>query len=246
MEIRTFCWSPVENVIVQIDYYVIWRDEAVPKKALAGLPGLAGPELVEAIEELGAMLYVPAAKTLVSYLSGEDGAARRAAAKALAVIGAEGEAPDIAPHLDDPDVVVRRHAARALEVAMPKGLAKEVAKHVSESRQDEAVRRSLIGALQFHAPEKLTRKTLLALLENETSPAVRQRAVYALGRVTTKKDVKSLASLFEREEDPYAMIRLAYTLNKLTGRRQNLGKRGPLATSEPGKRGEFVRKWLGR
>ncbi|MBI4559975.1 MAG: HEAT repeat domain-containing protein [Candidatus Hydrogenedentes bacterium] len=246
IEFRTFCWSPVENKTVQIDYNVIWQDESIPSKVLASLPSLKGEALVKAVEELGAMLYAPAGQKLLSYLAPDQPVeVRRAAASSLRALGSESLAPALLSYVKDVDAIVRQEAARALEIAMPSDLSNAVAKLAADEKLEDRVRKSLIGALQFHAPAKLTHKVTLAILNDAAAPVpVRQRAAYALGRVATKQDVRTLAKRIEQEPDNYVMMRYAWLLNRLTGVQVSLDGKAPLATSEPGKRREFVQQWL--
>lgn len=127
LDLRTFAWSPAESAIVELDYYVIWEDEALPEAALASLAGQSGATLAASITELGAMLYTPAAETLADYLADTDAAVRQAAAKALALFGADSLAEGLLPYLNEPDLQVRRSVARSLEVGMPGGLSEDVA-----------------------------------------------------------------------------------------------------------------------
>ena len=245
IENRTFCWSPRENRIVEIDYNVILRDETVPKAVFGTLPSLSGQELAQAIKELGAMLYAPASEALLEYLgAGHAPDTRRAAATALRAIGSEANAKALLGYVGDGDPHVGREAARALEIAMPAKLAKKVADCVLDNDADESVRESLIGALQLHAPEKVTQRTMTAVLESGALAKVRNRAAYALARVAGDEHVRTLVGLFEEEPERFAMLCLARALNDLTRQRIGLGDDQPLAQSEPGKRGEFAEQWL--
>ena len=246
MEIRTFVWSPPEQQIVEIDRVIIGYDEAVPAALAARLPELKGDALLEAIEDLGAMMYAPAAGALSAYLEHDDPAVRRAAATAVRVIGDEAAAKKLVEYLDAPDLHVRREAARALESAMPKGLAKAVAKAALDAGQDARVRVALIGALQLHAPAKRTREVTIEILSGDAPVDVRNRAAYALGRVAEEEDVEDLIRLFKKEPSPFATIRLAYTLNALTRVRIGLDGDGELAQSKPGEREPFAEKWVSK
>ena len=246
MEIRTFVWSPPDKQIVQIDRVIIGYDEAVPTALAASLPELKGNALLDAIQDLGAMMYAPAAGALSRYLEHDDPAVRRAAATALRGIGAEAGAKELVKYLDAPDLHVRREVARSFESAMPRGLAKAVAKAALDAGQDARVRVALIGALQLHTPAKRTRDVAIEILSGEAPVDVRNRAAYALGRVADKGDVEDLVRLFKKEPSSFATIRLAHTLNALTRVRIGLDGDGELAQSKPGEREPFAEKWLSK
>jgi hypothetical protein len=246
MDIRTFAWSPEQSAFAKIDRDIVWKDEAVPAALLASLPQQQGEARLEAVEQLGAMLYAPAADTLAAYVKESEPALRQAAAKALAMIGNEQTAEALFPYLGDADPEVRWCAARAQEVAMPDRFAKHIAEAALSPANDEQVRVKLVGALQEHANPALAKKTVLAILKSDAPAEVRQRAAYALTRVAEKKDARTLARLFNDEKDAYVTIRLAFTLNQLTGVQQPIEGRSPLPQSEPGKRKEFVDKWLAK
>jgi HEAT repeat protein len=186
------------------------------------------------------MIYGPAAKALLPFLSDADVKTRQAAATAIRSIGNADVAEDLVAHLKDADPVVRRESARALEIAMPDTLASDVAEQAKDAAQDPATRVSLIGALQFHAPAKLARETLVKLLQGDAPPNVRRRAAYALTRVVEKGDVRAIAKLFDKEPEPFAAQRLAYTLNLLTGKHLSLNDK----QSAPGHRAQLVKEWL--
>ena len=246
MEVRTFVWSPPEKQIVEIDRVIIGYDEAVPTALAARLPELNGKALLEAIQDLGAMMYAPAAAALSVYLEHDDPAVRRAAATAVRVIGDEAAAKKLVTYLDAADLHVRREVARSFESAMTKGLAKAVAKAALDVGQDAQVRVALIGALQLHAPAKRTRDVALEILNGEAPVEVRNRAAYALGRVAEKEDIEELVRLFQKEPSSFATIRLAYTLNALTRVHIGLDGESELAQSKPGEREPFVEKWLSK
>jgi HEAT repeat protein/calcineurin-like phosphoesterase family protein/purple acid phosphatase-like protein len=246
LESRTFCWSKVEEKIVLIDYNIIWKDESLPRGVLASLGSLEGEQLVQAIADLGAMIYGPAADKLMPYLAHDDTAVRHAAATAIRAIGSEAVAKDLIDYLGDDDLHVRREAARAIEIAMPTRQAKTVAKHVLDKKQDRRVRLALVGALQFHAPDKAKEVAISLLQDDDTASPLRERAAYALGRVVERRDAPTLARLFREEPQGYVMVHLAYTLNEVTGKRQSLDDEGSLYRSSPGQaRDEFIDKWLG-
>jgi hypothetical protein len=244
IESRTFCWGSKENKIVEVDHLIIWRDESVPAASLAGLPAKTGDELIKGIDELGAMMYGPAAKALAPYLAQKDQAVRRAAAAALCSIGSREAAEAALLYIKDGDVIVGKEAARALEIAMPESLAKPVAEAAQDKAVNENVRVRLIGALQLHAPAATARETVLGILKGDDRGAVRDRAAYVLAYVCTKKDVKLLTKLLDKEPEQFAMLRIAFALNKLTGKKVSLNDRQPLAKSTPGNRKEFVKEWL--
>jgi len=246
MEIRTFVWSPPESQIIEIDRVIIGHGEAVAERLAGRLPELAGDELLRAIDNLGALIHLPAADPLLAYLEHADPDVRRAAATALRKIADERAAKALAEYLDDADPHVRREAARALEGAMPKGLAKAVAKAALDPGQDADVRVALIGALQLHAPAGRTRDVAVEILRGEAPDHVRNRAAYALGRVAEKGDVEELIELFKKEPSPFAVIRLAYTLNALTRVRLSLDGEGDVAQSKPGERDALASQWLSR
>ncbi|NIA14215.1 MAG: hypothetical protein GWP08_09040 [Nitrospiraceae bacterium] len=246
IESQTFVWSKTEEAVVAIDRHVICLDEAVPAAILAGLPGKQGAALVSAMDDLGAMLHAPAAEPLLAYLDAEDAAVRQAAARAIRAIGNAGVAKAIAAQLDHDDLAVRRELARALEIMMPSRLAKTVAKEVADAGQDEDVRESLIGALQFHAPAKLARDTLVKLLEGDAPAKVRRRAAYALGAIAEKGDAKLLIGLFEQEPEVFAAERLAHTLNRLTRVNVKIEGDNPVSKSKPGERDAFSKQWRAR
>jgi HEAT repeat protein len=240
MDIRTFAWSEERKQFEQIDRDIAWKDEAAPKGALASLDTLKGAEQLDAIEQLGAMLYAPAISPLSKLLKDGDAATRQKCAWAISMIGTKESVMALQTYLDDSDPEVRYQAARAFEVAMPESMASDIAKRAADNAQDPRVRVKLIGALQLHAPAKLTRDTVFGVLASDAPGAVRQRAAYALTRVVGQDDVKTLLQSIENEADAYVTARLAFTLNKATGFAQNPDQVGK---SKPGERGEFIEKW---
>ena len=243
---RTFCWGLAEKAVIEIDYKLLWQDEAIPKAELAKLDGASGGALVAAIDELAAMGYAPAADKLLALLDSSEAAVPRSAAKALREIGSAGISAALVQHLADADLAVRRTLARALEIAMDPGAANAVADAALDTAQDEQTRVNLIGALQFHAPPALATKTMVALIEAADTPApVRERAAYALSRTARVEDVETLAAMFKKEPAGYVMTRVAMALNEICGRRQSLSDRGPLGRSKPGEeRQKFIDKWM--
>ncbi|GMV99876.1 MAG: hypothetical protein AMXMBFR84_10150 [Candidatus Hydrogenedentota bacterium] len=245
--LQTFCWSPIENKIVRMDYLIMWEDETTPKALLASIKDLEGEKRLTAIEDLGAMMYQPAANALMPYLQDKDVALQRAAATAIRSIGAEEAAPAALAGLNTPDVHVRRELARSIEIAMPKSLAEtpEFQAALNDPGQDEQVRQRLIGALQLHADPAFALKCSLAILDTEAPETVRRRAAYAAGRVAGKENAKALTEIFESEKDPYVLERMAFCLNKLTGKAQPLREDSPVMKSKPGpERKSFVDEWL--
>src|ERR1044072_7833798 len=87
MDIRTFAWSEERKQFEQIDRDIAWKDEATPKAVLASLDKLKGAEQLDAIEQLGAMLYAPAIPALAKFLTSDDVAACRKAAWSISMIG---------------------------------------------------------------------------------------------------------------------------------------------------------------
>jgi len=245
IEHRTFAVATAAKGFIEVDHQIIWRDEAVPKAALAGLQGKKGADLAKAIEEVGAMVYAPAARELSAHLTAPDPAVKRAAATALRRTGSPDAADACMKGLEDGDPQVARELARALEIMMPERLAKQAAKKLQDGRLDGQARVSLVGALQFHASPGLARKTILPLVKEEGTPKeLRCRAAYALATVAEKKDIRTLTKLFENEADAYVTVRLAVVLNKLTGKLNAVDGKSALAKSSPGQRAEFVQKWL--
>jgi 3',5'-cyclic AMP phosphodiesterase CpdA len=245
IEHRTFAVDTAANGFIEVDHQIIWRDESVPKAALAALEGAQGADLAKAIEELGAMVYTPAGQKLAGCLSHPEPDVKRAAATAVRRTGSP-DAADACMHgLEDGDPEVVRELARALEVMLPERLAEDAVRKINNAQLDTRARVSLVGALQFHAAPDLCRKVFIALLEEENTPGeVRNRAAYALASVAGKDDVRVLAGLFEKETEPYVTVRLAVALNKITGKSNRIDGKGPLAKSSPGQRGDFVKKWL--
>ncbi|MBM3290215.1 MAG: hypothetical protein FJY92_08700 [Candidatus Hydrogenedentes bacterium] len=240
MDIRTFAWSPERKAFEQIDRDIAWKDEAAPKGALASLDTATGADRLDAIEQLGAMLYAPAIPALSKLLKDGDEAVRRKAAWSISMIGTAESVMALRTYLDDDDAEVRYQAARAFEVAMPEALAKDVGKRATDDRQDPRVRVKLIAALQHHAPAKATRDAAFDAIASEAPEEVRQRAAYALSRAVGPDDVKALLKAIEHEADPYVTMRLAFTLNKVTGVVRPLDQ---VAKAAPGARQEFIDAW---
>ncbi len=246
IEHRTFAVDTAAKGFAEVDHQIIWRDEAVPKAALAALEGADGGSLAAAVEELGAMAYAPAAQKLAEYLTSPDPAVKRAAATAIRRAGSADGADACMKSLGDGDPLVAREAARALEIMLPERLAKDAAEKLLDGGLDAKARVSLAGALQFHGEPGLAVKTFITLLKGDAPGEVRQRAAYALAHVADKKDARALAGLFEKEADPYVTIRLALALNKATGKTVRIDGKGALAKSAPGGRGEFLKVWRGK
>ncbi|MBI2422451.1 MAG: HEAT repeat domain-containing protein [Candidatus Hydrogenedentes bacterium] len=239
---RTFCWSKTQEKIVEMDYFVRWQDEAVPKAVLESLK--ASPT-VENITEAGAMAYRPAAEALLPLLDATAPELAQAAATAIRRIGIASISPKLIPYLSHADAHVRHEVARALEIAMEPGLAGAVAAVALDKNADETTRIRLIGALQFHAPKDYATGQFMALLKSEDpSEYVRERASYALARTAGLEQREQIYALFRKEATPYVTLRLAFILNDITGRRQSLDSKAPIARSKPGaEREEFVEKW---
>jgi HEAT repeat protein len=241
---RTFAWNKVREEIEQIDYFVIWEDEAIPAARLRGLSGLSGGELIEAMEDLAAMLYAPAAKVLLGYLDDGDSQVRAAAAKALGMISNAEVAGQLMPYLTGDDPVVARHCARALEGAMPKSLEKAVAKLLKDDSVAEGVRFHLVGALEFHGDGVKAGEAFLSVLKDASvSGQLRNRLGYSLVQVADAKLVKGMIKQFRVEESPYVTLSLASALNRATGSRRPISGNSPIGKSKPGKRGRYIEKW---
>ncbi len=242
---RTFCWSKETEAIIEIDYHVIWRDEAIPQSVVAKLDGAEGDALREAVVELGGMSYLPAAPGLLSYLATEDKALRRAAATAIRQIGSAAVSTALLPYLDDEDLHVRREVARALEIAMDPAITEQVIAAVRDADQDPTTRVALLGALEFHGdPQAATRLYLDFLKDPEAAAPIRERAAYGLTRTATAEEVDTVFALFRGETEPYVLARLAFTLNELTGRIQNPDPKSALGRSKPGEgRDKYIKKW---
>ncbi len=244
---RTFAWHRQHEEIAQIDYGVIWKDEAVPQAVFAKLDGAEGEELLAVIEDLGAMAYAPAAKALLPYMESGDAAVRQTAMKAIRRISNVDESASLLPFLQDEDLLVRREAARSLEIAMDPVLTPKVIAEATNKEQDEQTRISLIGALQFHAPAEAATDVLVDLLDTaDRAPVpVRERAAYALARTAGEADIERIAAMFREEQWPYVTLRLGFALNELTGRRQSLDDKAPIGRSKPGdERDEFIERWI--
>ena len=227
--------------IVEYDHYIRWRDESLPRQKLAGLRKEAGEVLLESIENLGAMIYGPAANELVSYLENGDERIRRAAALALERIASESAAPRLIEHLSNPDVVVRRRLARALEAAMPAEISRLIEPHILDADEDGAVRISLIGALEFHIPRRRI-AVAFKVLESKASNTVRRRAADLIKRAASKEQMPTMMQLFQKESDGYVTGCLACGLDRMTGVSTDLAE---VVRSKPGRRQKFVRTWLG-
>lgn len=244
--LRTFCWGRETQAITEIDYQVTWRDEAVPKAEFDKLAGASGAALVQVITELGAMGYAPAAEALLPHLASTDPAVAQAAATALRRIANPAVSMKLTSNLHTDNLAVRREIARTLEIAMTPDCAKVVEEAALDSKQDDATRVRLIGALQFHADASAAKDVALRIFtQPEASAPVRERAAYALGVLAEPKDAKKLASLFREEPSPYGTLRLAFTLNRITNNTQNISDKGEIAKSAPGaSRDAFIDEWL--
>ncbi len=168
--------------IIEVDHYVRWRNEAVPRGILAGLSEKTGPDLLDAIENLGAMCYGPAAEVLVGYLSDSNAAIRRAAALALERTASAAVSERLAPFLRDADVLVRRHVARALEAAMLPEVGEKIVPEILDLAQDSEVRCRLLGALLHHDRDHALRAAMIA--EKASDKTVRRRAADVIKRTS--------------------------------------------------------------
>lgn len=241
---RTFAWSKVDERIIEIDYFIIWKDEAIPRAALERLDREKGAELVEVIDDLAAMLYAPAARALLPFIEHEDEAVRHAAAKAVSLIANEEIALEVFDLLTHTDPKISAYMARALEAVLPEPMVNDVMRAALDERIPGRDRAHLVGALQFHAPPELVTNTMLKILDSdEASSDLRMRAVYALGQVATEEDVKALINAVKKEEQRYVLMTLGWKLNRLTRNRVSLSSNDPFAKSAPGERREFIKKW---
>lgn len=241
---RTFAWSKREERIVEIDYFIIWEDEAIPLGALDRLRSEQGTALVEVIKDLAAMLYAPAAEALLPYVDHEEESVRHAAAKAIALIANDEIASEVFELLDHSDTEISAHMARALEVALPERMVSDVVRAALDDRLSVRARVHLIGALQFHASPKRAARTALKILQDDkASFRLRNRAAYALGQVASGQELKALLKVVQSEKDPYVLMTLGWKLNDLTRAKISLSSRGAFARSAPGKRREFIEEW---
>jgi len=198
--------------IIEIDRYIKWRDEALPRRMLEALAGKKGSELVETIENLGAMSYGPAAEALVAYLGDKDEPVRRAAAIALARIADEAVSERLVCFLGHEDIVVRRNVARALEAAMLRDVAGKILEEILDNGQDKEVRISLLGAMQLHAPQEAFPVAMKVLRERDGE--IRDRAAYVIKRTASEKDGPVLVELLREEKRPYVAACLAWAISR--------------------------------
>jgi hypothetical protein len=224
--------------VLEVDRLVRWRDESLPKSALARLDSARGTVLLETVQELGAMAYGPVAPRLAPYLSNADPALREAAALALERIANPAVAETLLPHLRHPDLTVRRRVARALECAMSAALAAPLGSQVLDESQDAGVRVSLLGALLHHAPEAAPRLAFRALASR--NDAVRDRAADVVKRTAALGDLPELLRLYRAEKRSYVATCLAWGINRLCSRKVDVVKAG---SAEPDKRNRFIRQW---
>jgi len=224
--------------IVEIDHHIRWRDEALPGKILQGLPEKTGADLLDAIENLGAMCYGPAARVLVGYLSHDDAAIRQAAALALERIANISVSDRLVPFLRNDDVIVRRHVARSLEAAMLPRLAERIVPDILDPSQDSQVRSRLLGALFHHARHRAFATAMNAL--RTADGGVRDRAADVVKRTATKNDVPLFLNMVRTERRPYVSGCLAWGLNRITGEKVDLEK---VEKSKPGEREAFTNVW---
>lgn len=248
---RTFAWSTAENRIEEIDYVIKYRDEEVPKSLVNRLGSLTGEERIQAIRDLGAMMYQPAAEVIAQYLTSDTPEERRAAAHAICCIAPRNFPAAALNALDDSDVQIQRDIARALEASGTDAAFPKIASAAKDKTRDVHARLSLIGALQIIAQYKDELKAAAVkefediLMQPDEVPKIRERASYALLYHVTLDDVDTLCSLFVREPEEWVLTRLAYTLNELTGKRFPLGKNSDLLKTNPndGSRSVYVEEW---
>lgn len=245
LEIRSFAWNKIDNEFQELDRVIRYEDEALPKKLLADLPDQRGEERIETINTLGAMMYGPAATTLLTYLSEDDVTLREATARALRSIGVEegGQVKWMSLHDDSP--VVRHEIARSFEIASDEMSTIALGPLVLDDKIEETVRIPLIGAMQFHAPQPIAFETMLKLLQKDgNSDRLRERAAYALTRVATEDHVDTLIDIFEQEKSTYVMVRAAVALNKLTGVRGSTNPNSRVYRAKPGPdREKYTKRW---
>ena len=240
---RTFCWSKETEAIIEIDYHIMWRDEAIPQAVLAKLDGAEGKALLDTVIELGGLSYGPAAPKLIPFLKEDDQTLRRATATAIRQIGTDSVSGDLVAYLNDNDLHVRQEVARALEIAMTPEVTPAVVAAIKDGNQDITTRVNLIGALQFNGDTTATNALLLELLKDSgVETKVRDRAAYALTNTIGADQVDEVFALFRAEKEEYVMARLAFTLNQLTGRIQN--PESAMSKSKPGDgRDKYIKKW---
>lgn len=243
---RTFCWSKTAEAIVQIDYAIRWEDEAIPQGVMAQLDTAQGEALSNAVIDLGAMLYTPAAPKLVALLKHEDTNVRQAAAKSLGLIGSPEVSANLLDYLNDEDLFIRREIARAMETGMDLALTPAVAKAAADPAQDAITRVRLLGALQLRGVPAAATSVFFDVLGQADAPqTVRERAAYGLTRTVTVADIEKVAALFKTEAAEYVTLRLGFTLNELSGRRQSLDDKAPIGKSKPGEeRQQFIDTWM--
>jgi len=227
--------------IVEIDHYIRWRDESLPGEILKNLPKKEGADLLEAIENLGAMCYLKAAHVLVGHLNHSDSLIRRAAALALGRIADPFVSDRLVSFLRDKDMVVRRHVARALEGAMRREVAEKVVPEILDPAQDSDVRVRLLGALLHHASEGALPVAMAAL--ELGGGDVRDRAADVMKRTATERDVPVLVDMFRRERRPYVAGCLAWGLNRIKKEKVDVEK---AAKSKAGERSAFIKVWSHR
>ena len=226
-------------VIEEIDHYIRWRDEGLPKAAMAKLESSDRSERLAAIEALGAMIYQPAARRLLPFLDSQDEEERLAAALALERIADEGVASELLAQLPAQGVEVQRHLARSLEAAMPDALARALVPLVMDPNLDTLVRVRLLGGLLMRAPEMARTASLKLLASPET--LVVERAADVIKRTALPEDVPALLDAYRKNVDSeYISVSLAWGLNRLTGATVELGA---LEDATPEQRLEAVSEW---
>lgn len=242
LELRAFALREgtrgAEAVIDEVDHFVRWRDEALPRASLAELESPDEAVRLAAIERLGAMVYHPAVPALVARLAAGSPVEQRAVVTALRRIGDPGAAEALFAQLSHADPAVRREAARAIEIAMPPALAPRVATAALDDTQDPRGRSSLLGALRFHSPE--TAREVAPRLLDHPEPWVRNRAAEVYKRVATTADLERLVATFIASDHSYVTVSMAWGLNRLTGKSVSLTRAGQVPKAE---REEFARQW---
>ncbi len=226
--------------IIEIDHHIRCRDERLPKRLLSQLDERKGDGLRDAVEQLGAMIYGPAASKIVGYLNAEDEQLRHAAALAIERIASAAIAPELVPYLQHEDPIVRRHVARSLEAAMPEQIAERIEPHIFDESQDAIVRMRLLGAVLLHAPGRAYEIGVKML--DTTNDDIRDRAADLVKRTATKKDIPVLVRLFGKEPRGYVTLCLAWGLDRLTGKMTDMKE---IAGSKRGERDAFIKVWLG-
>jgi HEAT repeat protein len=206
-----------------------WRVRASSIRAVGRLAIRAAvPDLVAALRDPQVEIRVVAAAALwrlpdpaavpplVELLSDGDPAARQWAALALGVTGDSRATPHLVRILSDANAEVRMDSLRSLgRIGDPDALA-ELLGFAADGTRAEDERLEAVGALSaLRAPAKVP--ALLRLCGDPT-PAVRLRAVQAVGRVATGAAVAPLRRRQARERDPGVRRAIAEALLALRDR----------------------------